>query len=908
MIVTNKTQKSLPIFVVIRRVFKSFPKSIFKPVPVKFPFKYFLITVLSTIIIWSLLASAIIYRNAYKPDVSELADLLHFKGLREKHRTGKAIKAFLLAPFNWIHGNLFSEEIPHIYIDLKFKNYQKLLNIREKALESGFLVSNFNEYVPAKIKHKGNSYKVKLRLKGDQADHWGGEKWSFRIHMKGKNHLFGMRRFSLQNPSTRNFEGELIFFEALKREELLALRYFFVDLTVNGKYIGVMACEEHFSKELLESQKRKESVILKFNEGLLFYDRAGPFDNFMTSDIKAFRSNKIKNSKTLSKDLEMATSLLRGFANGTLSTSQVFDVDLMGRYMAVSSVWGAWHPMRWRNIRFYYNPITARLEPIGYDAHLPYFKRASVEPVNKNPFGAAVMESDPEIRPYYEATLKKLKREAREGITKKWALPIQKRSLRILHKEYPLLGGINLFGLERAASESLKRSQAALTRYQEILKAHLIESEAGDYLEIVNPLPHQIIISSIKWVNKKTGERINFNTAPALKYPIRVLRTPKQTIPRSIKLYFSNFESMKNFRIHIFAHIEGGKKTWITEATPYFPMSEENPVPTSTLPEVLAQHPFLIFQTDSNSLRVKQGTWKVHGSLVVPKGLPLIIPKGTTLSFGPASALIVKAPLIIQGTAAEPVILAGVEGTGHNKTWQGIVVQKSGSPSKWSHVIVRDTTGINLNGWNLSGGVNFYEADIQMKDVTLIGNQSEDALNIVRSKFELKNVTIKNTASDAFDSDFSSGIVQGGLYENIGHASGGGDGIDVSGSEVTVTETVFKNISDKALSVGEQSAMTATGISIEQVGTAAVSKDKSHLILKNAKINRVKTPALMAYTKKKEYGPGTIVASQLDMQSIANPAVAQKGSHISIDGKDIEQTDLNVKELYSTLTKSVINK
>ena len=274
----------------------------------------------------------------------------------------------------------------------------------------------------------------------------------------------------------------------------------------------------------------------------------------------------------------------------------------------------------------------------------------------------------------------------------------------------------------------------------------------------------------------------------------------------------------------------------------------------------------------------------------------------------PSFGFISKGPIMIQGTQEEPVIFSGIAGLNQKNTWQGIVVQKSGSPSKWSHVIVRDTTGINLNGWNLSGGVNFYEAEVHMKDVILIGNQSEDALNIVRSKFELKNVTIKNTASDAFDSDFSSGIVQGGLYENIGHASGGGDGIDVSGSEVTVTETVFKNISDKALSVGEQSAMTATGISIERVGTAAVSKDHSHLILKNAKINQVKTPALMAYTKKKEYGPGTIIASQLEMQSILNPAVAQKGSRISIDGKDIEQTDLNVKELYSTLTKSVINK
>jgi len=190
-----------------------------------------------------------------------------------------------------------------------------------------------------------------------------------------------------------------------------------------------------------------------------------------------------------------------------------------------------------------------------------------------------------------------------------------------------------------------------------------------------------------------------------------------------------------------------------------------------------------------------------------------------------------------------------------------------------------------------------------MNDVTLIGNQSEDALNIVRSKFELESVNIKDAVSDAFDSDFSNGVVRGGLYENIGHAGGGGDGIDVSGSRITVTQTVFKNIADKALSVGEKSTMTATGISIEQVGTAAVSKDNSHLILKNARINQVKTPALMAYTKKKEYGPATIVASQLDMQSVLIPAAVQKGSHISIDGEDVEQTDLDVKKLYATLMK-----
>jgi len=46
-----------------------------------------------------------------------------------------------------------------------------------------------------------------------------------------------------------------------------------------------MAFEEHFSKELLESQGRREGVIVKFDESL-FWDyrvangQAGPFNNY----------------------------------------------------------------------------------------------------------------------------------------------------------------------------------------------------------------------------------------------------------------------------------------------------------------------------------------------------------------------------------------------------------------------------------------------------------------------------------------------------------------------------------------------------------------------------------------------------------------------------------------------------
>ena len=41
----------------------------------------------------------------------------------------------------------------------------------------------------------------------------------------------------------------------------------------------------------------------------------------------------------------------------------------MGRFLAVAEMWGAWHVLRWHNIRFYVNPVTLKLEPIAFDAN-----------------------------------------------------------------------------------------------------------------------------------------------------------------------------------------------------------------------------------------------------------------------------------------------------------------------------------------------------------------------------------------------------------------------------------------------------------------------------------------------------------------------------------------------------------
>ena len=48
------------------------------------------------------------------------------------------------------------------------------------------------------------------------------------------------------------------------QEGLISLRYFFVDIKINGDNKGIHAVEEHLNKELLENRGAREGIIFKF--------------------------------------------------------------------------------------------------------------------------------------------------------------------------------------------------------------------------------------------------------------------------------------------------------------------------------------------------------------------------------------------------------------------------------------------------------------------------------------------------------------------------------------------------------------------------------------------------------------------------------------------------------------------
>jgi hypothetical protein len=293
----------------------------------------------------------------------------------------------------------------------------------------------------------------------------------------------------------------------------------------------------------------------------------------------------------------------------------------------------------------------------------------------------------------------------------------------------------------------------------------------------------------------------------------------------------------------------------------------------------------------------------VQESLVIPPGMKLFVDAGTTLHFGKNASLIVHGAADMKGTAQQPVVLeAASGGVGADETWPGIAVLNATGRSHWSHVTVRNTRGVTENAWTLTGGITFYRSDVTLANCLLEGNRAEDALNIIHSDFALDGITVLDTASDGLDSDFSTGKITGGQFRNIGIA-GGADAIDVSGSRVVVDGTRFDGISDKAISVGEASTLSARNVVAENCSVGAVSKDGSTLDIADSVVRHAKVAGLMSYVKKPEYGPSSLLSTRVQIQDTARSTVAQHGTRLVVDGKLLPGQNVDVDKLYETVMK-----
>ncbi len=798
-----------------------------------------------------LLAGALTYRYLARSDI--LHDIVK-----------PAIRAGTKLPLNYIRG-LFSSP-PKISIDIKYKDYQKILQKRDEALNTGLLFSSDDDYVPATIRYNNEDLPIEIRLKGDALDHIAGDKWSFRIKVKGENALFGMKRFSIQDPKRRVYLDEWVFHQLLKKEDLPFLRYKFIDVELNGKRLGVYALEEHFSGELLTNSRLPEGPILKFDERL-FFDLVLRSDNpnrahiedpqdmiYISNPIETFEPSKLADPAIYTQ-FQKAKNMLEGFRMGALKPSQVFDIEKLAKFYAIADLTGAVHATSWTNIRLYYNPITSLLEPIGYDAFnknegpivslSSYPKPKELEDNSILDFGYALFK-DTE---FFAEYMKQLDRMSADGYMEEFFSGIDKElqdNIRIIWRDEPWYSFSGYYSniSPDAVYRNRKYVKNALNPAVGI-RAYLKETAPKTIVEVANIQPLPVVFQGEILPGHVPHEPLTF----------RDFELPK--LPEILNYKMLGLDAVQTAAII----------PW-----PVLDLNEIEEAGKNRMPHYYL-FDFLSADYYKKTISVKEGSWKLFRDLVLPAGFTFIAGAGSEIDIMNSAAIISHSSLRFIGSEGRPVKIISSD-----KTSRGIWVYAPEKSYLENAVIAN-----NL--------LNFYESPSFINKVYFSGPSSyDDTLHITRSDFELTDSFFKDVFADALDVDFGNGTILRTSFVNSGN-----DAMDFSGSVVSVLDSQIKNAGDKGISAGEDSRIDAKNLKISDSKICLASKDFSTLKIEEAAIINCEI-GVAVFQKKPEFGPAEAKILNLKIENAANDFLVEVGSLLEVDGRIMEDKEVNLKD------------
>lgn len=799
-----------------------------------------------------------------------------------------------------VQGMLTTPE--RLVIDIKHKDFMNLAHQREVALKRQVLIVSDNDVVNANVRYAGKTIPVKLRLKGDLTDHLEGDKWSFRIIARSDSTVLGMKQFSLQHPQTRDFINEKRYHEAMRREGLLALRYDFVDVTINGKDLGLYALEEAFETRLVENNERKDGPIIRFNEDVLWGELArqesvAPKDRgfvagsggYFSSDIDAFQTSKWMETPAGRGQFLTAIQLLSSFRTGKVSVSDAFDLKKLATFFALSDLFSAWHGVgNWPNARFYYNPITSRLEPVAFDA----YNRTTPPKPGLLALQAMDERRDPTSRRYisqffadsafyrqYVSELERVSSEAYVDAMQRDLAPKLDPSLRMLRREFPSLE-IDWHSVRRASEFiriALHPPQAVQAYLRTAAPGELVMDVANMQalpLRITGLVRDTIVLPSAPQLltGKDDSQPMQFTT---IRFPVPTgFSWPNDTLEAPLRVRYQMVGSLQVD--------DAPAAAWPSDGLGVDKLHAN----VIRLAPNAASFPFIKIDDVERRIAILPGSWRIDRDLVLPAGYRVFAGPGTRLDIVNKANVLTRSAIDFRGEQDKPIIIESSDRTG-----QGFIVMQAGEMSTLDYVQFIGLSNAKEDGWDMTGATEFYESPVTIRNSRFSRNRSEDALHIMRADFLLDGVVFDSTQADALDIDFGRGPIKNSKFLDIGN-----DGIDASGSVVQVEDVLVRGAGDKGISAGEGSTLTAKRIDVRDAAIGIASKDRSLFTISNAHIIGGQV-GVTAYRKKSEYGPGIIEFTGLELKGQKVAYLIEKGSSLKIDGRAMPADRTNVSDM-----------
>ena len=787
---------------------------------------------------------------------------------------------------------------------------------RKNSFRNGVITKKTKKEFDATFVINKIEYPVTIRIKGDWLDHIQGNKWSFRIKMKTGN-FNGMKEFSIQEPGTREYLSEYVLHKLFESEDVLTTRYGFVPVKLNGASIGIYAYEEHFEKRLIESNNRREGPILKFDEDPMWIISRGNVGKkegsyvwgpvMESAIIKPFKKKTTMNNETLRQQYLIGQNLLNQYRYDDEPISDLFKIDQFAKFYALTNIGKVWHPLRWHNERYYYDPVASKLEVIAYDCYTRvkldekapwltpdliyegtsvffYDSYLAYSPFNDasflNQYLSAIEEylTTDKIQKYFDQNKEQIV--LYEGWIKReyahysYNYDFISTSIEELKPQYQELKN-------KLRTDELKatlKSSSYNYGINEPIEGFMLQgfTESFGKIRVRNFHINQMFL--IGYSSKERPEQgvtlfeeaIPFNGYKGLseidKKDVSCLYTPD-------KIYFKEIlQDTLVYEIKVMPWPEPGHDS-----------------PRQNLLKNAITKSNELIKVNGDIIVFNQGKHIIREPVVILTGMKVLINEGTHLDFIDGAFFLSFSPIEITGKAANKVIIESSDGSA-----KGFTIIGSAERSTIEYANFNGFNTLDYDGWSLTGAITFYESDVTIENTKFLNNNCEDALNVIRADFTLKHSLIANTFADGFDADFTTGLVYDCDFKQIGN-----DGIDYSGSEITIENVRIDHAGDKGISGGEASTLKLKNIVISNSNIGVASKDLSKVIIEDIKLINCNC-GFAAYQKKMEFGPAELVITKCEFNNVKEEYFLDKESIIDLDGnKKKGDVKLDVDSLYA---------
>ncbi len=786
-----------------------------------------------------------------------------------------------------------------INISIGFKELKKLDYQRIENRKRGYGVYTNDDWVNASMVYKNEKYKIKMRLKGMSGEHWNQKvSRSYRIKIRNDKAIFGMRKLTLQPHKFRGSLSEWVFMKMLEDSDMISHRLEFVEVVINGDSSGLYAIQEQYDKLLIENNNRREGPIMGFDKDLhiseVFKNKEAldlrTKDGFYSAPLTVNSENKYITDERMSSLIQTGFQMLEGFRNQKLKPTEVFDYKMFAKLLAIRALLGS-DEFDWRDIRFYMNPVTMKLEPIGREVHdsdsigIKWWKAnmnySSNESMDVIPFHNAIFSD----QLFYEEYIKQLDKVSHPDFLKNF---------------YTLHGGELSYLEGRLRSfDGYEFPYKRIENRRKIIKEflnpiHSISVHAGvtnvqnlDFLNLsigtIQPL--RVNIGCVFFNDKKIMCPVEKNSH------VKGMGDGRPVEFKNIKMRILNKEINLNSDMKLTYTIPGIDKEKLAPLSIWQVSNQFIKEDVMSLESNIHELLWLDIDKNNKTIRIRNGSYRLDKTLKFPLGFDVHIDPGVKIILNKGANLIFKDAVYFEGKKDLQIEVDSSNNGG------GVFVLNANKRSVLDYVVFNGSSAVTYKKLKLSGAITFYQSDVSISNTIFRNNsKGDDFLNIIRSIFSIDNSKFENVLFDALDSDFSNGTVSNVSFSDIGN-----DALDFSGSEVVLDNLKINKVNDKAVSAGERSSIKASNISILNSYIGIASKDSSSVLVNNVNFYNTKYIAA-SYQKKPEFGPASIdFDNSLVSENIPTYII---GSKSIINFKEQDKTLSGINE---HLLKGLIN-